>query len=315
MLASSSKITLDLPSTSESNDQDKDVEDALEVDEQQAEAVEEALGNRTVADLMYAMRRLLRGLASPRESSRLGFAVVLTELLSRIRYAVNAKEILALVLTNSNPQVQRVGRSRRISCLPSSLHHESRAVGSARAANSDDSRFQAMQCAFSLRFSSDKPWMAESCAWVMVQAVAQLQRPDVQIEWAQAAQSWMTEQISSTKELSPEKLAVMLQLSHGAGADFFQNVALPSIAQGAPIVHRQPRPAGTSAQRGDPIRERGHCSCGALDLAGKPRSTLSGISSSTSSSTRIHGRDKDLFLPRLLPCCRRRDALCCCFFP
>lgn len=30
-------------------------------------------------DVAYSIRRLLRGLASPRESSRLGFAVVLTE--------------------------------------------------------------------------------------------------------------------------------------------------------------------------------------------------------------------------------------------
>jgi DNA polymerase phi len=30
-------------------------------------------------DVTYALRRLVRGLASPRESSRLGFAVVLTE--------------------------------------------------------------------------------------------------------------------------------------------------------------------------------------------------------------------------------------------
>jgi DNA polymerase phi len=30
-------------------------------------------------DVSYSLRRLIRGLASPRESSRLGFAVVLTE--------------------------------------------------------------------------------------------------------------------------------------------------------------------------------------------------------------------------------------------
>ena len=31
------------------------------------------------ADVSYSIRRLVRGLASPRESSRLGFAVALTE--------------------------------------------------------------------------------------------------------------------------------------------------------------------------------------------------------------------------------------------
>ena len=36
-------------------------------------------------DLAYSIRRLLRGLASPRESSRLGFAVALTEVCTTLR--------------------------------------------------------------------------------------------------------------------------------------------------------------------------------------------------------------------------------------
>ena len=35
-------------------------------------------------DVSYSLRRLIRGLCSPRESSRLGFAVALTEVLSHI---------------------------------------------------------------------------------------------------------------------------------------------------------------------------------------------------------------------------------------
>ncbi|EST09894.1 DNA polymerase V [Kalmanozyma brasiliensis GHG001] len=236
VLASSSKITLDLPSTTEStDDDDQDMDDPLTVDEQEAESVEEALGNRTVADLMYALRRLLRGLASPRESSRLGFAVVLTELLSRIRYAVSAKEILTLVLKYSNPQVA-ASRQEQKDFMFAKLFGimslvQSELLVQPSATISDFKRSMSILIAL----SSDKPWMAESCAWVMVQAVAQLQRADVEIEWSQAAQSWMTEQISSTKELSPEKLAVMLQLSHGAGADFFQTVALPSMRKEHPL--------------------------------------------------------------------------------
>ncbi|CDU23885.1 related to DNA polymerase V [Sporisorium scitamineum] len=240
VLASSSKITLDLPTPPESSDVEQDDKEydpstALTVDEQEAEALEEALGNRTVADLMYALRRLLRGLASPRESSRLGFAVVLTELLSRIRYAVTAKEILTLVLKYSNPQVAASRQEQKdfmfaklfgiMSLVQSDL------LVQPTAAIDDFKRSMRILIAL----SSDKPWMAESCAWVMVNAVAQLQRPDVQINWSQAAQSWMTEQISSTKELGPEKLAVTLQLSHGAGADFFHNIALPSMRKEHPL--------------------------------------------------------------------------------
>jgi DNA polymerase phi len=36
-------------------------------------------------DIAYSIRRLLRGLASPRESSRLGFAVALTEVCTTLR--------------------------------------------------------------------------------------------------------------------------------------------------------------------------------------------------------------------------------------
>lgn len=239
VLASSSKITLDLPTPEETEQDDaadeQDIASALVVDEAEAEAVEEALGNRTVADLMYALRRLLRGLASPRESSRLGFAVVLTELLSRISYAVTAKEVLTLILKYSNPQVaasrqeQKDFMFAKIFGVMSLVQSDLLIQPSATITEFKRS----MRILIAL--SSDKPWMAESCAWVMVSAIAQLQRDNVQIPWAQAAQSWMTAQISSTKELSPEKLAVMLQLSHGAGADFFHNVALPSMRKEHPL--------------------------------------------------------------------------------
>ncbi len=86
-----------------------------------------------------------------------------------------------------------------------------------------------------IALSSDKPWMAESCSWVMVNAVAQLQNEDAKVAWSQKAQSWLLEQISSTKELSPEKLAVLLQLSHGAGADFFANLTLPTMRKEHPL--------------------------------------------------------------------------------
>lgn len=48
-----------------------------EVDEEQAKL--NGLDELNAEDVRYAVRRLIRGLASPRESSRLGFAVALTE--------------------------------------------------------------------------------------------------------------------------------------------------------------------------------------------------------------------------------------------
>lgn len=48
-----------------------------EGEEEEAELNE--LDELNAEDVRYAIRRLIRGLASPRESSRLGFAVALTE--------------------------------------------------------------------------------------------------------------------------------------------------------------------------------------------------------------------------------------------
>ncbi|KAJ1031815.1 hypothetical protein NDA13_002201 [Ustilago tritici] len=236
LLASCSKITLDLPSPSPSSSGDSEYStDPLHVDEAEAEAVEEALGNRTVADLMYALRRLLRGLASPRESSRLGFAVVLTELLSRLNYAVTAKEMLTLILKYSNPQVA-ASRQEQKDFMFAKLFGIMTLVQSdlliqPTATVRDFKR--SMQILIAL--SSDKPWMAESCTWVMVNAVAQLQRPQLNFEWTTEAQCWMADQISFTKEPSPEKLAVMLQLSRGLGSDFFHNLALPWMRKEHPL--------------------------------------------------------------------------------
>ena len=47
--------------------------------EQAASLGGDKLDALNAADVSYSVRRLVRGLASPRESSRLGFAVALTE--------------------------------------------------------------------------------------------------------------------------------------------------------------------------------------------------------------------------------------------
>ncbi|KAJ1030918.1 hypothetical protein NDA18_002147 [Ustilago nuda] len=236
LLASCSKITLDLPSPSPSSSGHSQYStDPLHVDQSEAEAVEEALGNRTVADLMYALRRLLRGLASPRESSRLGFALVLTELLSRLNYAVTAKEMLTLILKYSNPEVA-ASRQEQKDFMFAKLFGimtlvQSHLLIQPTATVQDFKR--SMQILIAL--SSDKPWMAESCTWVMVNAVAQLQRPHLNFQWTTEAQCWMADQISSTKEPTPEKLALMLQLSRGLGSDFFHNLALPWMPKQHPL--------------------------------------------------------------------------------
>lgn len=63
-------------------------------------------------DVAYSIRRLVRGLGSPRESSRLGFAVALTELLSRIT-TVSCAQILALLLDATRTSGNQTGQEER----------------------------------------------------------------------------------------------------------------------------------------------------------------------------------------------------------
>jgi DNA polymerase phi len=51
----------------------------MQTDSDSDEGTKDELEKYNAPDVTYAIRRLVRGLASPRESSRLGFAVVLTE--------------------------------------------------------------------------------------------------------------------------------------------------------------------------------------------------------------------------------------------
>lgn len=73
----------------EEEDEDSDAESGIEVDadddmgdtpqDSEAKALDKALDKENADDIVYAVKRLIRGLGSSRDSSRLGFAVALTE--------------------------------------------------------------------------------------------------------------------------------------------------------------------------------------------------------------------------------------------
>ena len=56
-----------------------DIHNSSEEDEDGEAEFSDGLEALNAPDVSYSIRRLVRGLASPRESSRLGFAVALTE--------------------------------------------------------------------------------------------------------------------------------------------------------------------------------------------------------------------------------------------
>lgn len=73
------------PDAGPSSDDEDEEESGEEVDESddeddaEAEKLDKALAGSNAEDVVYTIRRLVRGLGSSRESSRLGFAVALTE--------------------------------------------------------------------------------------------------------------------------------------------------------------------------------------------------------------------------------------------
>ena len=64
--------------SSSGKENDKDEEES-DINEEEEDVYSAKLDSDNAPDVAYAIRRLIRGLASPRESSRLGFAVALTE--------------------------------------------------------------------------------------------------------------------------------------------------------------------------------------------------------------------------------------------
>ena len=78
-------------SEEESGVEDEDQDgDSDEEGEGKLKHESEMLSQLNAGDVSYSIRRLVRGLASPRESSRLGFSVALTEVrLTRTPYVIS----------------------------------------------------------------------------------------------------------------------------------------------------------------------------------------------------------------------------------
>jgi len=83
-------------------EEDSDAESGIEVDgdedmdeqpqDGEAKALDKVLDKENADDVVYAVKRLIRGLGSSRDSSRLGFAVALTEV-GRLVYITNTANV------------------------------------------------------------------------------------------------------------------------------------------------------------------------------------------------------------------------------
>ncbi|KAI0288393.1 DNA polymerase phi-domain-containing protein [Multifurca ochricompacta] len=148
-------------------------------------------------DVAYSIRRLVRGLASPRESSRLGFAVALTELLSRVT-TVSCAQILALLLEGSRATSNQTGQEERdllfarLFGLTAIVHsglflrvrpllpHSASAPSTLESCASVFAALRALACA--------KPWIAEAAYWAIGCAMDALaEANDDDLPWREEA--------------------------------------------------------------------------------------------------------------------------------
>ncbi|KAL1709805.1 DNA polymerase phi-domain-containing protein, partial [Schizophyllum commune] len=191
-------------------------------------------------DVSYSIRRLIRGLASPRESSRLGFAVALTELLSRLD-TITCAQITTLIADASKPQGSISGQEERdllfarlfgytaviqsgllvrTRPLPSSASTPSSAPTTTTSTSTTTSASPTFPSSLTsyrtvltglLALGDAKAWLRESAWWTLGLALDALHASSV--PWKDAARDWTAGQIYTEREdWSPEKVAITLKM-------------------------------------------------------------------------------------------------------
>ncbi|KAI8998993.1 DNA polymerase phi-domain-containing protein [Trametes punicea] len=183
------------------------------------DAKSDGLDTLNAQDVSYSIRRLIRGLASPRESSRLGFAVALTELLSRID-TVTCSQIVKLILESSKTQGSMTGQEERdvlfarlfglTAVIQSGLLLRETTLPSSSTVASDLDSFKEVMAQL-LALGEKKSWLRESAWWSIGLAVDALTASAV--SWKdEAVESTISAIYSETKAWTPEKVALTLKL-------------------------------------------------------------------------------------------------------
>ncbi|KAJ6496539.1 DNA polymerase phi-domain-containing protein [Mycena vitilis] len=175
-------------------------------------------------DVSYSIRRLIRGLASPRESSRLGFAVALTELLSRLD-TVTCSQILALVIDATKPQGSMTGQEERdvifarlfglTAIVQSGLIVRTKPLPFSASSETSASSLTSFQSAISslVELGEKKSWLRESAWWSLGLAIDALRISDV--PWKDGAFDATVECVFGENTVwSPEKVAITLKLQN-----------------------------------------------------------------------------------------------------
>ncbi|GMK55691.1 hypothetical protein CspeluHIS016_0207470 [Cutaneotrichosporon spelunceum] len=195
-------------------DDDGDEEEGpAAVDPVLAAKLDAALARNNAPDVVYSIKRLVRGLGSSREHSRLGFAVALTELLARSQN-VTAAQVISLLLRASQWSKGMKGSDER-DMMFARLFGIMAIVDSdllfASSATLDDLTTVVDSL---LALADAKAWLAEAAGWALLRVAEGLIASEV--EWKDEALAAITERVYADRVWSPEKAALTLALQRGA---------------------------------------------------------------------------------------------------
>ena len=197
----------------------------------------DTLDTLNAQDVSYSIRRLIRGLASPRESSRLGFAVALTEvrlfpsaiifrtesrrmkLLSRLG-TVTCGQIMKLVLDASRTQGSMTGQEERDNLFArlfgiTSIIHSGLIArsGTLPTSSTSASSLESYELVVStlVALGEKKSWLRESAWWTLAAGIDAMVKSDV--EWKEQGVGVTFDIIyANLSGWTPEKLALTLRL-------------------------------------------------------------------------------------------------------
>ncbi|KAG6331293.1 hypothetical protein ID866_7798 [Astraeus odoratus] len=177
-------------------------------------------------DVSYSIRRLVRGLASPRESSRLGFSVALTELLSRIN-TVTCAQVVSLISDSTKKQGSMTGQEERdvlfarlfglTAVIRSGLLVRQTPLPSSGSSNTQVSSLQSYEEVLRrlLEIGEAKSWLRESAWWTIGLAIDAVADASPAVMWRMEALDATATHLFSKETQSlwtPEKVAAALKL-------------------------------------------------------------------------------------------------------
>ncbi|KAG1782776.1 DNA polymerase phi-domain-containing protein [Suillus placidus] len=195
-------------------------------------------------DVAYSIRRLIRGLASPRESSRLGFSVALTELLSRLD-TVTSAQVISIIVDGSKIQGSMTGQEERdvlfarLFGLATVIHsgllvrQTPLLTSPSSATNSSSLESYKELVNHLLVLAEKKSWLRECAWWTIGQAIDAVIKSSV--SWKEEALASMLEVVYEREKdiWTPETVAITLKLQPAMPEHDWKSTLAPTFKDSA----------------------------------------------------------------------------------